>query len=49
VAPEKILHLIQSQPEQYSLAPDFKLTIRLEREDDYQLLRATKKQLQHFY
>ncbi|MDY0190845.1 MAG: transcription-repair coupling factor [Desulfuromonas sp.] len=49
VAPEKILHLIQSQPEQYSLAPDFKLTIRLEREDDYQLVRAAKKQLQHFY
>lgn len=49
VAPEKILHLIQTQPELYSLAPDFKLTIRLERENDYQLVRATKKQLQHFY
>ncbi len=48
VEPEKILHLIQTYPEQYSLAPDFKLTIRLAREDDYQLLHAAKKQLQHF-
>jgi len=49
VAPEKILQLINSAPEQYSLAPDFKLTIRLERSDDLQLLNEAKKQLQHFY
>ncbi len=49
VAPEKILHLIQTAPEQYSLSPDFKLSILLERSDDYQLLRDAKKQLQQFY
>lgn len=49
VAPEKILHLIQSAPEQYSLSPDFKLSIVLPRSDDYQLLGDAKKQLQQFY
>lgn len=49
VAPEKILHLIQTAPETYSLSPDFKLSILLERTDDYQLLREAKNQLQQFY
>lgn len=49
VSPEKILHLIQTAPEQYSLSADFKLSILLERSDDYQLLRDAKKQLQQFY
>jgi len=49
VAPEKILNLVQNEPRRYSLAPDFKLAIIIERHDDYQLLCEIKKQLQHFY
>ncbi|MCD6525540.1 MAG: transcription-repair coupling factor [Desulfuromonas sp.] len=48
VAPEKILHLIQTAPQQYSLSPDFKLSIRLERTEDMQFLQEAKKQLQQF-
>ncbi|MEA3466322.1 MAG: transcription-repair coupling factor [Thermodesulfobacteriota bacterium] len=49
VSPDKILHLIQSAPEQYTLSPDYKLSVRLKRSDDHQLLADAKKQLQQFY
>ena len=49
VAPEVLLNLIQTDPQRYSLSPDFKMAIRLdERGDDFQLIDEAKKQLQAF-
>ena len=48
VAPEKILALMQNEPEKYTLAPDFKLSIRIAREDDRHLLTGAKNELQLF-
>lgn len=48
VSADKILQLIQGAPQTYSLSPNFQLSIRMERGDDFQLLEAAKMQLQHF-
>ncbi|MDY0211889.1 MAG: transcription-repair coupling factor [Desulfuromonadaceae bacterium] len=48
VSPDKLLHLIQHNPKIYSLAPDYRLRIVMQRAADLEMIEEARKQLQNF-
>ncbi len=48
VPPEKILALLQAQPQRYGFSPDFRLAIRSGRLEGEEILALAKKELQAF-
>lgn len=48
VPPDKILALLQSQPQRYSFSPDYRLAIRSGRLEGEEILALAKKELQPF-
>ncbi len=49
VAPEKLLALLQQQPQVYALSPDYILSVKMKRDEDMQFVQQIKKQLHLFY
>ena len=48
VPPEKILGLLQEDPERFSFSPDYRLTVKVGRLESAELLALAKKALQGF-
>jgi transcription-repair coupling factor (superfamily II helicase) len=48
VAPDRLLNLIQKNPETYSLSPDYRLRIVMPRLADMEMLDEARNQLQLF-
>ncbi len=49
VAPEKLLALLQQQPQVYALSPDYILSVKMKRDEDMRFVQQIKKQLHLFY